>query len=79
VLVEVLLFLGDALHWQGGLPGAVHCFEDAIASAELTRENELLLRALGQRCWSALRAGDLGAAFTACERAVTLSAGRSPR
>lgn len=77
VLVEVLLFLGDALYWQGDLPGAVQCFEDAIASAELTGENEFLLWALGHRCGSALRAGDVGAALTAGERAVELSAGRS--
>jgi DNA-binding CsgD family transcriptional regulator len=77
VLVEVLLFLGDALQWQGDLRGAVQCFEDAIASAELTGENEFLLWALGQRCWSAVRAGDLGAASAAGERAVELSAGRS--
>lgn len=77
VLVEVFLFLGDALHWQGDLPGATQCFEDAIASAELTGENEFLLWALGHRCGSAWRAGDLATAFSAGERAVELSAGRA--
>jgi DNA-binding NarL/FixJ family response regulator len=76
-LVEVLLFLGDALQWQGDLRRAVRCFEDAIASAELTGESEFLLWALGHRCGAALRAGDLALAFDAGERAVELSAGRS--
>ena len=77
VLVEVLLFLGYALHWQGNLAEATRCYEDAIASAELTGESEFLIWALGNRCWSAWRAGDSAAAFAAGERAVEISAGRA--
>ncbi len=77
VLVEVLLFLGYARQWEGDLPGATRCYEDAIASAELTGESEFLVWALGNRCWSAWLAGDAAAAFAAGERAVELSAGRA--
>ena len=76
-LVEVLLMLGYALHWQGKLPEATRCYEDAIASAELTGESEFVVWALANRCWSAWCAGDSAAAFAAGERAVELSAGRA--
>ena len=77
VLVEMLLSLGYARHWQGDLPEATRCYEDAIASAELTGESEFLIWALGNRCWSAWQAGDSAAAFAAGERAVELSTGRA--
>ncbi len=70
LLTHLLVGLGSVLKWQGDLPAAAECFNDAREAALQTGSDELHTMSLAMLCRIATWRGDLGTALDMGKRAV---------